>query len=84
MKHNKSIPRRLSVDDANIDWDVANRLDIRLNGEIQKYVSEYNIDGGYIVRRATDENGNFKLNEAKDEVVSERVNGVVTVTWKAE
>ncbi|MDN4632303.1 hypothetical protein QCD71_12315 [Sphingomonas sp. PsM26] len=77
-------PRAASVDldDPRFDPDVQRPdLLIFLDGVQQYNVTTYDMDDGFIVRVKVDAAGRFQLNEAGDEVATERVEGVVTAIF---
>ena len=72
------IPRALSVDSRDYDWNVGARLNIRLDGVVQDRVVAYDIDAGTIIRYAVDEQGRgIGIGGAW---VREKVSGLVEVT----
>lgn len=77
-------PTRSSVNDPGIDWDIAARTEVRLNGAAQNRVIEYDCEAGFLVRIVVDEKDDLVLNETGDEVATEIVHGAVTVAWKGQ
>lgn len=75
-------PRALSanIDDIRFDPDFVGRADLAiwLDGVPQKYVLTYDMDEGFIDRIVLDDAGNLLMNDARDEIRHERVEGVVT------
>jgi uncharacterized protein YabE (DUF348 family) len=75
-------PRRGSVHDEDFDYDVARRLAISLDGQLQTHVVSYDMDAGELVRHVL-RDGHPQVNpDHPDEVWSETVKGSVTVEWK--
>ncbi|EPR14204.1 hypothetical protein M527_29285 [Sphingobium indicum IP26] len=77
-----TIPRRMSVDDETVDWSIAPRLSISVDGVVQDQVISYDMDAGLVVKFAVDADGKAIVGD--DELVREEVRGVVTVTMRSD
>lgn len=78
----RELPTRGSVDDPDIDWDVASRVEILLNGIPRDRVISFDVEARTLTRCATDEKGNFIVEG--DEIKRETLHGDVAVRWRAE
>lgn len=73
------VPTRYSVDQWNFDPAIGRRLKICLDGVQQSRVLEYDITRKFLVRYQTDENGKLLLSDDRENVITERLTGEVTV-----
>lgn len=73
-------PVRSSVDDPHIDWSIASRTMIFLDGIEQRQVLSYDCAAGTLERYATGPAGNLIIKG--DELRVENLTGVVSVGWK--
>ncbi|PHP20319.1 hypothetical protein CG471_07920 [Sphingobium sp. IP1] len=78
------IPSRLSIDDADIDWDIAARLRIELNGTEQHRVVAYDAEAGWVDRHEVDVAGDVVIDRVRGQVSIERVTGLVVVSFLPE
>ncbi len=77
------IPIRLSVDDLRgneAGWDLARRLDVHLDGQLQTKVVEYDTEAGTVTRIVVDEAGEIVIDREAEAVKLETITGEVTVT----
>lgn len=77
------VPRQYSVDDDLLlpDGDRIGRLlRITVGGVPIKHAISYDIDRGEVVRLVVDRNGNFLINRAAEEFMTQTVHGHVEVT----
>lgn len=77
-------PVRYSVSMPHFDPEVGRRLMIKLDGVEQDKVIGYDAENGLLIRYVCDDGGDYKLNEARDDVLRETVEGTVTVEWKPD
>ena len=73
-------PVRSSVDDPHIDWGIAQRTAIFLDGIEQRQVLSYDCEIGTLERYATRPDGNLIIDG--DDLRVEHLTGVVSVGWK--
>lgn len=79
------LPRQLSClrpKDKPFILRYGSKFSVFLDGDVQTKVIEYDVDLGVVLRHVTDDRGRVKLNEAKDETLTEVVRGRVEVRWK--
>ena len=72
-------PRSYSVRDPAFEPEIGRRVEVRLDGDLQRKVIAYDCDAGTLTRYALDEAGKIKINREKREAVEETVAGVVEV-----
>lgn len=78
----KTLPRRLDIDDADFDIELARRVTVSLNGVEQRWVIAFDADQGFVKRKRLDERG-----QPLDPIGSsgwievETVHGDVEVRW---
>lgn len=75
-------PAFASIDDPNLDWEKAMRTSIFLGGALQKDVTAYNCEEGWLTRHVRTPDGKPQIDHLNHRVMSERVTGVVTVAFK--
>lgn len=73
----------MHLDDPRFDPNVggARGVLVWLDGVEQKQVETYDMDEGFVIRAALTDAGDLQLTPARDEILRERVAGVVTVAW---
>lgn len=74
-------PRSGSVDDAGFRrkyLEDGAGIVVKLDGAEQSKAYAYDCDKGYVWRLKTDDNGDYLLNDQRDEILRERVAGHVT------
>lgn len=83
------IPRALSITEGDEHWRpdcfvIGRTLEISLDGVKQEKVISYDMDAGEVKRIAVDEQGQIKIDRELEEVITETVQGEVTVTGRTD
>lgn len=78
----KAPPQSYSVRSKTFDPAIGRQLAVSLDGKEIDQVISYDCGLGQILRYQTDSDGQMMLNEAKDEVLTEVLEGQVTVAWQ--
>lgn len=76
-------PRAYDVGQPDFDPAIGQRLEILLEGNVVTQVLAYDCDKGTVTRNATDEQGNIRVNAARDAIETETLTGTVEVRFKA-
>lgn len=80
----ESPPSRYSVSSPDYDHNVGMRIRVFCGGVEMQQVIEYDCEAGTVLKFKRSTDGEYQLNEKRDEALSETVLGVVTVEWRDE
>jgi hypothetical protein len=78
------LPVRLSVHDQDIDWHLAHRLIIKVDGVEQAKVVSFDTEAGTVTRLMLNDAGEIMVDQEAEEPMTETVTGTVTVDLRHE
>lgn len=78
------LPVRLSVHDQDIDWHLAHRLTIKVDGVEQAKVVAFDTEAGTVTRLMLNEADEIMVDQEAEEAMTETMTGTVTVELRSE